>query len=780
MWLPLATAWAEPTLRVPPPSVEATMHADAVVCVTVGADGRVTDAVFVEGPAALRQAAVQAAREAIFEPPEVGGVRVDLQVHFAPAASDVDDHDADFEVVVEHVSLEAANTHAAASVGPEELERKAGQGLAEAIAGVPGVTVGRGTAGAGKPIVRGHVERRLLVLFDGVRHASQNWGVDHATEIDPFAAGAITVVRGASGVRHGPDAIGGVVLVEPPPLRDRVGVGGKALMAGASNGLSSSAALRLDGVAAKWPAMSGRVEGNVTRAASMHTPDYVLGNTARTLWNAGATLGLDLGRVRGTLAARHYDLDAGICFCAAAESAEDFAAGLLREEPLGAETWTTSFAVARPRQAVRHDLVLARADVDLRRGALQATYAFQSDRRLEYDVVRDDIEGPQYDFLLRTHSLDLWWGHDHVPAGVGHLSGGVGAQGSFQENVYGGLPLVPNYRVGAVGVLGVERWTVGRVAVELGGRLDQQVRTAYLTESALQRDVGRGLLDASDCALADGVASCPGAHRTGSASLGGIARVGDVAELRLDLSSASRFPSPDELYMNGSAPTSPVYAVGDPSLGVETTWGLSPTVAVDVPAAHAEVSTFTQRIDDYVAFGPSLAPDGTPGLVVTVQGAFPSWEFRAVDAVFYGLDGSLALGPEAVVGVELAGAVVRGLLRGTTSGLAGVPPDTGRLTVVARPAIRGLRASSASASATWIGQQDNVDPAQDLAPPPEGVWLLGASVEATRPLAHGRTLTVGLLAENLLDARHRLYTSLLRYAADEPGRDVRARITLDF
>ncbi len=36
-----------------------------------------------------------------------------------------------------------------------------------------------------------------------------------ATEIDPFSAGSISVIRGAAGARYGPDAIGGVILVEP-------------------------------------------------------------------------------------------------------------------------------------------------------------------------------------------------------------------------------------------------------------------------------------------------------------------------------------------------------------------------------------------------------------------------------------------------------------------------------------------------------------------------------------------------------------------------------------
>ena len=56
--------------------------------------------------------------------------------------------------------------------------------------------------------------KRVLKLYDGVRHEGQDWGLDHSPEIDPFAAGAMHVVKGASGVRYGPDAIAGVLL--PP------------------------------------------------------------------------------------------------------------------------------------------------------------------------------------------------------------------------------------------------------------------------------------------------------------------------------------------------------------------------------------------------------------------------------------------------------------------------------------------------------------------------------------------------------------------------------------
>ena len=39
-------------------------------------------------------------------------------------------------------------------------------------------------------------------------------GLDHAPEVDPMSAGSLTVVKGPSGVRWGPDTIGGLIMME--------------------------------------------------------------------------------------------------------------------------------------------------------------------------------------------------------------------------------------------------------------------------------------------------------------------------------------------------------------------------------------------------------------------------------------------------------------------------------------------------------------------------------------------------------------------------------------
>ncbi len=54
----------------------------------------------------------------------------------------------------------------------------------------------------------------------------------------------------------------------------------------------------------------------------------------------------------------------------------------------------------------------------------------------------------------------------------GDLEGGAGLQGSFQENVYRGYSLLPNYRSFSGGVLAYERLSLPQVDLEFGARYD--------------------------------------------------------------------------------------------------------------------------------------------------------------------------------------------------------------------------------------------------------------------------------------------------------------------
>ena len=689
------------------------------------------------------------------------------------------------EVSIQEKAVAPTDMQSRTVVSGEALEHKRGQSLSDAVADVPGVTQLRSGSGVAKPIVRGLFGRRLPMLVDGVRHRSQDWGLDHAPEIDPFVADRITVLRGASGVRYGSDAIGGVLLVDPPePLR-APGFGAESHAVGFSNGLGGSLMARAQGVPAAAPGLSLEVEGSAKRLRAPATPNYPLDNTGETEWSAGATAVYRRGGDSYQLSLRHFGTELGVCSCYHIESADDFFAQLGRQRPKGAELYSSEARIERPYQKVAHELGLARGRWSAgRTGTVTATYALQYDDRREYEVVRQATTGPQFAFRLWTHDLDATFEHNpiHLTEHL-HLSGSAGVVGMAQVHSYDGLPLVPDHRAVAAGAYAIERLWADSYELEAGVRYDFLTRSASLIRRDFLRLVRSGQLAEDACGTlgpdTDPVA-CASAYHTVSASLGGLVRFGSAWSARLDLSTASRPPNPDEQYINGTAPSFPVFGLGKPDLGSETSYSASLTGAYAGTRINAEVSAFGNFISDYIYFAPAIGSDGKPIFDVIIRGAFPRFVTRAVDAVFYGADGQINIAPVRWLDLGAQASAVRARNVSDGSYLVFIPPDRVRGSIAGSlPGFRGIDRAAASFAGAYVARQARFDLAADLAPPPPGYFLAEASLGVEAHVA-GQLVKVALQGTNLLGARYREYTSLLRYFADQPGRQLMLRISLSY
>jgi iron complex outermembrane recepter protein len=670
----------------------------------------------------------------------------------------------------------------------QALERTRGQSLAAAVADVPGVSELKSATGMSKPIVRGQFGRRLLLLVDGVRHRAQEWGLEHAPEIDPFIADKIRIVRGAGGVRYGSDAIGGVLLVDPPELRRDPGTNGEVHLVGSSNGAGGAVAGRVQTVLDAAPALTFQVEGSAKRLGSQRSPRYALQNTGVQEWNGGATVGYRGTSTELKASYRHYQAQLGVCNCLRIESSEDFFNSIERGEPIGADQYEATFGIDRAYQSVGHDLALARFHYDKDHvGSFTTTYAFQHDLRREYELVRSSITGAQFNFRLVTHELDGVFEHNpfHLSEHW-HLRGTSGVTAMAQFNYYEGLQLIPDHRAYAGGVFATERLVGHDTDVEVGVRYDHVRRSASIKELDFTRLVRSGQIAETACSGPNTApVVCDSTFHLFSASAGAMQKWAEIWSTKLELSTASRAPYTDEQYLNGSAPSFPVIGLGKPDLGPETTYSTSLTQALDTKRVRGEASVYVNRISDYIYFAPAIGADGMPIFDVIARGTFPRFTTQTVDALFYGADGGIAVTPIDSLDVTAQAALVRA--RDTTNDkyLVFIPSDRYRGAITYRPPVigferpRGFRKTELTVTGTYVAQQRRYDINADFAAPPPGYWVLDA--EASTETCFGyHDLRLALVGQNLTNARYRDYTSLLRYFADEPGWSVMLRASVFF
>jgi iron complex outermembrane receptor protein len=716
---------------------------------------------------------------------------LEIELQTSPASETIielealHDHHSDRVIVVHDESNPSASS--SESIAGDELARRRGQGLADTISGMSGVSTLRGTAGGmGKPIIRGQSGRRNLIVFDGIRHEGQEWGIDHAPEVDPLGADRITVIKGAATTRFGPEAIGGVVLLEPRPLPRQPSLNGEIGMFGLSNPLGGGGSFRIDHAPARGKGFAWRVEGNLARHRASVTPDYALDNTGASTWNAGTRMGYLRDRFDVEVGYRVMRSQLGICSCLTISTPEEFQRGIERERPVGADAYRADFQIERPRQQIWHHLALARTRITLGdAGELHATYSFQYNDRREFAIVRDSVEGPQLSFGLATHSGDIRYEHAAVRMQHWTLVGTTGASLTQQANQFeAAATLIPDYRQWGWSVYDIERFVHDRVELEIGARYEGLHRIADLDERDYLGLQASDRLDADSCEARGDGGVCQHDFHTASATVGVLGRpILKIPEFtwRAQLDSSARIPAIDEQYMNGAAPSFPILGFGDGKLGIERSWGGESTVAWSGDWWFVEASGYATYIDDYIYFVPEKQEGQCAPLTCTTRGAFPVFVFEPIDALFGGGEVRFDLrAPRLPFGLSGHAAWVRARDLAAGGPLAFLPAD--RYSLTGRyffPDSRITGRAYLELSGMAVMCQTRYQPDLDFAPPPPAYVLLGAGA-GVEFLAEHEIVRLSVVGTNLLDMRYRDYNSLLRYFADEPGWGLQLRLAVDF
>lgn len=660
------------------------------------------------------------------------------------------------EIVVSEKAAPPVEAQAKEVLTGQGLEARQGFNLGTVLEALPGVTTLNTGASISKPVIQGMHSNRVLVLNNGVRQEGQQWGVEHAPEIDPFVADKITVVKGANSVRYGPDAIGGVILVEPKPLPTDIGISGLLNLGGSTNGRAGTAALLLEGsLGTKFP-LSGRLQGTLKKGGNLSTPDYYLGNTGVEEYNYSWALGFQREVWKSELFFSTYFTKLGIFEGAHIGNRSDLEDAIERGQP--EEDPGFSYELGRPLQRVYHELLKWNTSYSLvDGGSLHFQLSRQFNRRQEFDAHRpfgelpDGFDDPDIEFELTTYTAESYWAHPSF----GNFTGQVGISAMHQRNTTDRGGLIPNYESFNSGLFWIERWKNYPFPLEVEAGLRYDFRW---------QDVGQQGQQTIDQSMQ---------FHNVSGSLGAIYRFGTSGQLKASFGTAWRPPNVNELYSEGVHHGSASYEEGNSELEVEQAYNNSLSLDwADESTWNISLTTYYNYINNYIYLQPKDEPQ------LTIRGAFPAFEYAQTNARIMGMDGQIhySFWKNWTLGGSLS--IVRGRDLENAVGIVYMPVDRFQYHLQYTFGSKGEEEQPfVRISLAHHLRQTRVPEDTDYLPPPDGYTLLNFDAGAYIPIGKQR-MELSLLAQNLLNTPYRSYLNRFRYFANEAGRNITLRLKI--
>ena len=643
----------------------------------------------------------------------------------------------------------------------KELNQSRGESLGESLKTITGVTSLNTGNSISKPVIHGLHSDRVLILNNGIRQEGQQWGNEHAPEIDPYIADKLSVIKGADGIRYGSNAIAGVVLVEPRALRDSSGMNGELNLAGASNGRLGVSSATLDGNIGKLKGLSWRLQGTLKRSGNVTTPNYYLKNTGLKEYNFSWALGFNKEKYGIEFFYSQFNTDIGIFSAAHIGNLTDFKRAIDADEPLESANFT--YEINRPFQHIEHELFKVKAywltgDI----GKLNFIYARQYNLREEYDkhLPRNDslaaLNLPELQFEITTHLGELSWKQNRK----GAFNTQIGVATINQANTFEGREFIPAFIKYGTGIFLIEKWRSDdfKLELETGLRYDYIYQQVYKWNS---REREYNSYDYS--------------YNNISGSVGAIYKPNDKLTTRVNFGMAWRPPNVSELFSDGLHHGAAAVEYGDTNLIAEKAYNTILTVDYVNKGFLLQVEGYYNHISNFIYLKPTIPA------TLTIRGAFPTFNYTQVDAALTGVD--LKMSCQFVNHLTWTGktSFLNAYNLTANEWLVGMPANRfENILEYKLPKLKKLRDVYLEAGIQSVLKQDHIPANSDYSPPPNAYNLLSAGLGFGIPLAKKQQLILDFKIKNLLNTAYRDYLNRFRYYADEMGRNFTLKLKLIF
>ncbi|KJD31350.1 oxidoreductase [Tamlana nanhaiensis] len=693
------------------------------------------------------------------------------------------------EVVIQ-TSSRTEVTSIEQSLNQKTIEQFSDKSLGDALKTVSGVSSLNTGNTIVKPMIHGLHSSRLLIINNNVRLFDQEWGDEHAPNIDINASDRIEVIKGANTLIYGSDAIGGLILIKPKKYATLDSLFGSSMLSFNSNGLGGIVNSEI--IKTYQSGYYAKLQASYKRFGDFKAPDYHLTNSGIESMNLSARLGYN-GFEKGFDAYYSYvNNEIAILQSSHIGNVNDLVMAINRQEPRVINDF--SYNINYPRQNILHHLAKVEAYKRLQGlGKLSLQYDFQINRRKEYDLRRGDrANTPVIDLRLFTTSLqpnleiDAF---DDFEINTGFLL-------RFQQNDAisgtGVNPLIPDYEKYDAGIYATGNYKLNLFSeISAGIRYDFsriEAKKWYNTtdwEDTYNYDELFPEFESGITENSETLTYPKFSFHNISANFGYNRHLHNDFELFFNYGLASRMPNPSELFSDGLHHSAARIEIGQLTMNKEIANKFMASLVRNNHNFGFSVSPYFNYIKNYI----QLIPDG---ITTTVRGAFPVWEYNQLDARIFGVD--VDVNKAITSTIDYKGSI--SLLQGDnlSDDVALIHMPSTNFTNSISYYNKNLNQLSIGLTHKTVLQQkrypdynfytynatvdDNVY--VDISSPPSSYSLFGFNSSATFKAFKTGALKVEFNVENIFNTAYREYLNRLRYFADELGRNFNLKIKINY
>jgi len=674
------------------------------------------------------------------------------------------------------------------TINKDELERFSSGSVGDALKSLSGVSALNSGSTVVKPLIHGLHSSRVAIINNGVRMEDQEWGAEHAPNIDINSVSNLSVIKGAGALQYSGDAVGGVIIAETSKVPVKDSLYGKSLMTTTTNGRGFSLSSKL--TKSYKNGWYTTLQGTLKRFGDFEAPGYVLSNTGMDERNGSIKVGFNRFDYGFEGYYSHFKNEIGILSASHLGGAKDQVRAISSDKPLIIKDFT--YAIKAPSQDVTHHLATVKGFKRFENfGKLNFQYDFQRNNRLEFDIRRgDDKDKPASDLELVTHTIlvDI---ESRLSDQILLKSGLMTKyQHNFANPSTGVRRLIPDYEMYDSGLYFIIDYQLNdHLLLEAGGRYDyshMDVFKFYKTSFWDSRNYNQRFSEIVVEDLGTQILTNPQPKfNNGSGTLGATYTFGEDYKVFFNYSVASRAPNPSELFSEGLHHSASRIEQGDLSFKSEIAHKVALTLQSDSDQFSFNINPYINTISDFIVNEPTEIRQ-------TLRGNFQVWEYRQTNAQLLGVDVDASYTFAENFRINSQFSLVKGYDRTLNTPLIGMPPvNISNEIVYQNSSFNSIRLALQSSYnfkqnnypntnfEVYIPETETLQEV-DVSSTPEAYHLLDFSSSIDINLNQASKLTVGLRITNVLDTSYRNYLNHLRYYADDLGRNFLLNLKINY